>query len=68
VEGKGRPDGGRRAFAGDDYEPAIVEDAGRQALSRWGRPGHPPRGRENALNGLHVAEHALIDPDAADAR
>lgn len=22
---------------------------------------------ENALNGLHVAEHALIDPDAADA-
>src|SRR6185437_15927669 len=23
---------------------------------------------ENALNGLNVAEHALIDPDAADAR
>ena len=23
---------------------------------------------ENALNGLHLAEHALIDPDAADAR
>ncbi len=23
---------------------------------------------QNALNGLHVAEHALIDPDAADAR
>jgi antitoxin YefM len=23
---------------------------------------------ENALNGIGVAEHALIDPDAADAR
>ena len=23
---------------------------------------------ENALNGIHVAEHALIDPGAADAR
>ena len=23
---------------------------------------------ENALNGLHVAEHALIDPDAADGQ
>jgi antitoxin YefM len=23
---------------------------------------------ENALNGLHVAEHALIDPDGPDAR
>jgi antitoxin YefM len=23
---------------------------------------------ENALNGLHVAEHALIDPDVADTR
>ena len=24
-----------RAFAGDDYERAIVEDAARRALSRW---------------------------------
>jgi heme-degrading monooxygenase HmoA len=24
-----------RAFAGDDYEQAIVEDAARRALSRW---------------------------------
>lgn len=24
-----------RGFAGDDYEQAIVEDAARQALSRW---------------------------------
>jgi heme-degrading monooxygenase HmoA len=24
-----------RAFAGDDYEQALVEDAARQALSRW---------------------------------
>jgi len=24
-----------RAFAGDDYEQAVVEDAARQALSRW---------------------------------
>jgi heme-degrading monooxygenase HmoA len=24
-----------RAFAGDDYERAVVEDAGRRALSRW---------------------------------
>lgn len=23
---------------------------------------------ENALNGIHVAEHALLDPDAEDAR
>ena len=23
---------------------------------------------ENALNGIHLAEHALINPDAADAR
>ena len=23
---------------------------------------------ENALNGTHLAEHALIDPDTADAR
>ena len=23
---------------------------------------------ENALNGLHLAEHALIDPDAPDVR
>ncbi len=23
---------------------------------------------ENAVNGTHLAEHALIDPDAADAR
>jgi antitoxin YefM len=23
---------------------------------------------ENALNGIHVAEHALVDPDAPDAR
>ena len=30
-----------RAFAGDDHEQAIVEDAGRQALSRWnGRVAH----------------------------
>jgi hypothetical protein len=27
--------GAVRAFAGDDYEQAIVEEAGRQALSRW---------------------------------
>lgn len=26
------------------------------------------RAYENALNGIHVAEHALVDPDAADAR
>ena len=24
-----------RAFAGDDYEQAVVEEAARQALSRW---------------------------------
>ena len=24
-----------RGFAGDDYERAVVEDAARQALSRW---------------------------------
>jgi heme-degrading monooxygenase HmoA len=24
-----------RGFAGDDYEEALVEEAGRQALSRW---------------------------------
>jgi heme-degrading monooxygenase HmoA len=24
-----------RGFAGDDYEVAVVEDAGRRALSRW---------------------------------
>jgi hypothetical protein len=24
-----------RGFAGDDYEQAVVEDAARQALSRW---------------------------------
>jgi hypothetical protein len=24
-----------RGFAGDDYEKAVVEDAARQALSRW---------------------------------
>ena len=24
-----------RGFAGDDYEHAVVEDAARQALSRW---------------------------------
>jgi heme-degrading monooxygenase HmoA len=24
-----------RAFAGDDYERAVVEDAARRALSRW---------------------------------
>lgn len=24
-----------RAFAGNDYEQAVVEDAARQALSRW---------------------------------
>src|SRR6516225_5673016 len=24
-----------RAFAGDDYEQAVVEDAAQQALSRW---------------------------------
>jgi len=24
-----------RAFAGDDYEQAVVEDAARRALSRW---------------------------------
>jgi hypothetical protein len=24
-----------RGFAGDDYEVAVVEDAARQALSRW---------------------------------
>jgi hypothetical protein len=24
-----------RGFAGDDYELAVVEDAARQALSRW---------------------------------
>jgi heme-degrading monooxygenase HmoA len=24
-----------RGFAGDDYEAAFVEDAGRRALSRW---------------------------------
>jgi hypothetical protein len=24
-----------RSFAGDDYEQAVVEDAARQALSRW---------------------------------
>ena len=24
------------------------------------------KAHENALDGLHVAEHALIDPDAAD--
>jgi heme-degrading monooxygenase HmoA len=24
-----------RGFAGDDYEQALVEDAGRAALSRW---------------------------------
>jgi hypothetical protein len=24
-----------RGFAGDDYEMAVVEDAARQALSRW---------------------------------
>jgi hypothetical protein len=24
-----------RAFAGDDYEQAFVEDAAQQALSRW---------------------------------
>src|SRR6266568_3600226 len=24
-----------RAFAGDDYEQAVVQDAARQALSRW---------------------------------
>jgi heme-degrading monooxygenase HmoA len=24
-----------RGFAGDDYEQAIVEEAGRRALSRW---------------------------------
>ena len=24
-----------RGFAGDDYEQAVVEEAARQALSRW---------------------------------
>ena len=24
-----------RGFAGDDYEQAVVEEAGRRALSRW---------------------------------
>jgi heme-degrading monooxygenase HmoA len=26
-----------RAFAGDDYEQAVVEETARQALSRWDR-------------------------------
>jgi heme-degrading monooxygenase HmoA len=30
-----------RGFAGDDYEVALVEEAGRRALSRWdGRVSH----------------------------
>ena len=30
-----------RGFAGDDYEQAVIEDAARQALSRWdGRVSH----------------------------
>ena len=28
-----------RAFAGDDYDQALVADAARQALSRWNDRG-----------------------------